>query len=210
MIDPIVAKVQVTREQASEFRDRVNILSPDATARTTSIFWSELLVFSQLFKFIPEQILSAIDDLETGGKRARTKPPTPFVREPLRGMWHKHYTDAWFMPKIFQDALGGKRLPKFGKILEEELSGDGDRDEKILRIRERFEQAYLQKSQAGRLTGEWIVYLPYREKNYYLCLGNHKDITSIYHKIHACQYEPGFKDVLKWWEEVRGATIAPL
>jgi hypothetical protein len=26
------------------------------------------------------------------------------------------------MPKIFQDALGGKRLPKFGKILEGELA----------------------------------------------------------------------------------------
>lgn len=75
MIDPITAKVQVTREQASEFRDRVNNLSPDATARTTSIFWSELLVFSELFKFIPEQILSAIDDLETGGERASALSP---------------------------------------------------------------------------------------------------------------------------------------
>jgi hypothetical protein len=61
-------------------------------------------------------------DFETGGKRARPKLPTPFARESLRGMWHQHYTDARFMPKIFQGALGGKRLPKFGKILEEELA----------------------------------------------------------------------------------------
>jgi len=83
--------------------DRVNILSPGATARTTSIFWSELLVISTTFKFIPEQILSAINDLETGGSSAGTKPPTEFKNDDaLRGLWHKHYTDARFVPKNVQ------------------------------------------------------------------------------------------------------------
>jgi hypothetical protein len=203
--------VQVTREQAFAFRDQVNILSPEATVRTTSIFWSELLVICTEFKFIPEQILSAINDLETGGRTAGTKPPTPLDKdESLRGLCHKHYTDARFVPQNFQNALGGQKLPKLRKILEEELTADGDRKEQIGRVRERFDEAFFQRSKAGRLTGEWIIYLPHRKKNYYLCLGNHNDIPSIYHKVHACQYEPGFEDVLKWWEEVRGAPISPL
>jgi hypothetical protein len=206
-----MAKVQVRREQASQFRDRVNILSPEATARTTSIFRSELSVICTKFKFIPEQILSAINDLETGGRSAGTKPPAPFTDdEALRGLWHKHYTDARFVPQNFQNALGGRKPAMLQKILEEELTADGDRKEQAGRVRQRLDEAFIKKSKAGRLTGEWIVYLRYRKKNYYLCLGNHDDIPSIYHKVHKCQYEPGFKDVLKWWEEVRGAPIAPL
>lgn len=127
-------------------------------------------------------------------------------------MWHKHYTDARFVPQNFQNALGGRKLPQLQKILDEELGSDGKpiRKEQIGRVRERFDEAFMRRSRAGRLTGEWIVYLPYRGKNYYLCLGNHNDIPSIYHKVHACQYEAGFKNVLKWWGEVRGAPIAPL
>jgi len=51
-----------------------------------------------------------------------------------------------FMPKIIQNGLGGPKLPNFRKILEEELKGDGDRDEKVLRIRDRFLEPYLKKS----------------------------------------------------------------
>jgi hypothetical protein len=134
--------VQLTREEALEFRDRFNILTPEITERITCIFWAELLLLSRN-GFIPEQILEAIDDLESRGKKARTKPPTPFEYEPLRGLWHKHYTDARFMPKIIQNELGGSKLPKLRKILEEELKADGDRDEKISyekinKIRDRF------------------------------------------------------------------------
>ena len=109
--------------------------------------------------------------------------PTPFEDEPLRGLWHKHYTDARFMPKIIQNGLGGPKLPNLRKILEEELKADWDRDEKIMRIRDRFLAPYLKKSKTGQLTGEWIVYLPYRGKNYYLCVGTHNDIQSIYNKV---------------------------
>ncbi len=123
--------VQLTREEALEFRDRFNILSPEVTERITRIFWADLLLLSGN-GVIPEQILEAIDDLESSGKKAKTKPPTPFKDEPLSGLWHKHYTDARFMPKIIQNGLGGPKLPNFRKILEEELKADGDRDEKIV------------------------------------------------------------------------------
>ncbi len=49
-----------------------------------------------------------------------------------------------FMPKIIQNGLGGPKLPNFRKILEEDLKGD--RDEKVLRIRDRFLEPYLKKS----------------------------------------------------------------
>jgi hypothetical protein len=196
-------KVQVTRQEALEFRDRFNMLPPQVTERITCIFWAELLLLSRM-GFIPEQILEVIHDLESNARKARTKPQTPFEDEPLRGLWHKHYTGARFMPKIIQNGLGGPKLRNFQKILEEELKTDGDRDEKIERIRDRSLEPYVKKSKTGQLTGEWIVYLPYRGNNYYLCLGTHNDIQSIYNKVTlACPVEPGFEQILKWWEEVR-------
>jgi hypothetical protein len=62
----IAAKVTVTKEQAFAFRDQVNILSAEATQRTTSIFWSEFLVRVKGLKFNSAMILSAINDLESG------------------------------------------------------------------------------------------------------------------------------------------------
>jgi hypothetical protein len=82
----IAAKVTVTKEQAFAFRDQVNTLSPEATDRTTWIFWSELLLRVKGLKFSPAMILSAINDLESGTCHAGTKPATPFKREPLKSL----------------------------------------------------------------------------------------------------------------------------
>jgi hypothetical protein len=117
------------------------------------------------------------------------------------------------MPKILSDGNGGEQLPRLKTILQEEstaLNAGEDRNETISRIRDRFMQPLADKLQTGKLTGEWIVYLRYQGKNYYLCFGDHTDQPSVYHRIHACQHEPGFKEILKWWEEVRGKPISSL
>ena len=85
----MLQKAQVIKREALEFRDRFNISPLEVTKRITSVFLAELLLMLR-FGFMPEQILGAIDDLESSDNIARTKPPKPFTREPVRGLWHKH------------------------------------------------------------------------------------------------------------------------
>jgi hypothetical protein len=44
-------------------------------------------------------IIDAIKTLEGIGTPTNAKPPTPFERPPLRGLWHMHYLSALFLPQ---------------------------------------------------------------------------------------------------------------
>jgi hypothetical protein len=56
--------------------------------------------------------------------------------------------------------------------------------------------AYWKKSQAGTLTGEFIVYAAYEGINYYLTLGKHGEYGHIAERIRACAAEFPFLDTL--------------
>ena len=44
-------------------------------------------------------VIDEIQALEGGPRPSMTKPPTPFTRGALKGLWHKHFFDARFMMK---------------------------------------------------------------------------------------------------------------
>jgi hypothetical protein len=48
---------------------------------------------------------------------------------------------------------------------------------------------YRERSQAHRLTGEWIVYARRDDVNTYLTLGTHGDDTAIHERVLACASE---------------------
>jgi hypothetical protein len=52
------------------------------------------------------------------------------------------------------------------------------------------------QSQAGTLTGEFIVYAAYEGINYYLTLGKHGEYGHIAERIRACAAEFPFLDTL--------------
>jgi hypothetical protein len=59
---------------------------------------------------------------------------------------------------------------------------------------------YEKRSRENQLTGEWIVYLPLENKNYYLTLGVHGRDQEVYNNVYTCFLE--FPEVQKYLEKM--------
>ena len=63
-------------------------------------------------------------------------------------------------------------------MVTEIVGTDGSpfRLEKIVELKNRIiHESFEKRAAAKELTGEWIIYLQYEAKNYYLCCGAHND-----------------------------------
>lgn len=117
-----------------------------------------------------------------------TKPPSRFARPPLEGLWHKHYHQAPFIPT---NVVNHWRANSFVDHLKKATSKIPVPDDKLtgFMLHEFVISGYRDRSQARRLTGEWIIYARRDERNTYLTLGTHGDDHAIYEKVQACAKE---------------------
>lgn len=128
-----------------------------------------------------------------GARLSLTKSPTMFARPPLAGLWHKHYHQATFLP---QNILNHWRANDFATHAEKTVNEAAVPQDKLMGalIHEFVLGGYRQRSQARRLTGEWIVYARRDDVNTYLTLGTHGDDTAILERVLACASEfPGLE-----------------
>jgi hypothetical protein len=123
-----------------------------------------------------------------GARPSLTKPPTMFVRPPLAGLWHKHYHQASFLP---QNVLNHWRANDFGAHAEKIVDQSAVPQDKLMGalIHEFVLGGYRERSQAHRLTGEWIVYARQGDVNTYLTIGTHGDDAAIHERALACASE---------------------
>ena len=121
-----------------------------------------------------------------------TKPPSLFTRPPLRGMRHKHYHQAAFIPTNDDNHW---RANSFADPVEEAATNMSVPDDKLIgfMLHEFVTSGYHDRSQARRLTGEWIVYARQDERHTYLTLGTPGDDGAIYERVRACAN--GFPDL---------------
>jgi hypothetical protein len=142
------------------------------------------------------QIFDAIGALE-GAKTARpsrTKPASEFTRRWLKGLWHKHYTQARFLAKNLEQHWKPDRLHR---LVIESFGGREFFDEQAAReLSHSFVHGgYLDRSNDGRLTGEWIVFAKQDDVAYYLTMGAHTEgDDAIWRRCKACAAEfPGLR-----------------
>ena len=112
-------------------------------------------------------IYDEIEKLEGSDSRpSMTKPAAPFTRsEPLKGLWHKHHSQARFIPTnlrlemerpgVVQEALA----PFIGRYVDE-VAGEIAHAMVI--------GAYERRARDHRMTGEWIIFEREQSGNYYL------------------------------------------
>jgi hypothetical protein len=119
-------------------------------------------------------ILSEIRCLEgLSERRSSTKPAARFTGRLLNGLWHKHHSQAEFLPANMQNEMHRDSTvhrvlePHMGEILTEELWRRLTHTLVIENIERR--------SCEGRLTGEWIVFAKQGSVNHYLTLASHTD-----------------------------------
>lgn len=158
-------------------------------ARFSDLFMLRLYLGFHLPEYLDcYAVVREVEYLEGLRRSSATKPAAPFEREPLRGLWHKHYWSAQFMARNIRnewqrpDGDGDWLLarvsevfdPHMGELLTPEITG---------RLVESVIDGAL-KSRSGRLTGEWIVFAKHEGRNYYLDVASHaQDDGAIYSQI---------------------------
>ena len=104
---------------------------------------------------------------------SRTKAAAPFTRRHLAGYWHKHHTQAGFMPQnlrlemIKDDTVERVWKPHAGEVITQEHI---DKLVHALVIGN-----YERRAGEGRLTGEWVVYALRDGANHYVTLASHDE-----------------------------------
>ncbi len=136
-------------------------------------------------------ILNEIGGLEGAPQSypTRTKKHARLTGKLLGGLWHKHYSQARYIPQNVQNHWGNRgRLFAFIKSVMNDDSIPYEK--KGMRIAHGFViDAYKQRGDAKQMTGEWIVFAKHKGINYYLTLGKHGDDEAICQRVQTCLTE---------------------
>lgn len=123
-------------------------------------------------------ILDEIDALEGLRPGSRSKPASQFQHPPLHPLWHKHFVaPRHFVPNLgarWSTDRGGNR--DLDRMIHEVAVDHGDDVELWPGVlADRFVDGFGERSQAGKLTGDWIVFAVHQGARYYLDVAQHEE-----------------------------------
>lgn len=132
-------------------------------------------------------VLIELFHLENAVLETQTKKQTKFKRAPLDGLWHKHWTQAEFIPKnisleiekIFRTP--GIALGEYERFNENKQSRDCFHPDDGGAIAKFFIEYLISRrrgqrdDQTVRMTGQWIVYEQTEAGNFYWTLAIHSE-----------------------------------
>lgn len=137
-------------------------------------------------------ILDEIGRLEgTVTRPSLTKSAGPFTGDVLRGLWHKHHHQTYFLAKNLilemqrPDTIRNVIAPYLGRCVHE-VAGEIAYATTIGAYQQRAQlSCNKQREQYSRITGQWIVFEKVNGANYYLTLGCHGEDKKIKAKVDA-------------------------
>jgi hypothetical protein len=106
--------IKITSRELLAFRD-MYVATPELAARMSELIWLDIYILDAASGVSSHCILSAIRDLEQGEPPFGVKPATQFKNMPLKGLWHKHFLSAQFLPQNILLGLGKTGLEKLVK-----------------------------------------------------------------------------------------------
>jgi hypothetical protein len=149
-------------------------------------------------RFNPFSVLDEIDYLEGITKASRTKSEAQFKKSPLFPFWHKHFFSAqhliknvgirWNMPN------GGNR--DLDKMINDVVAKYGENPTAWpgYLAHQLVVGGFTDRAERG-LTGDWLIYAKYENRNYYLDLATHEEgvadqANTLFKKLkNGCQSE---------------------
>lgn len=183
-------------EEAEQIRDSHFLFNlPDAVFSSLFPYQLRELRNGQILDTL--HISDEIKRIEGAGRKTSTKSATQFRRPPLKGLWHQHFFNARFMLKNIGNhwKLDSGGSPELLEMFAEEMAAEESgvvTPELFKRMGHRFiDEAFRDRSTAGRLTGEWIIFAKHEGKRFYLTVALHgEDDASIHERIMKwCQPE---------------------
>ncbi|MBF7685951.1 hypothetical protein I2F17_08995 [Acinetobacter sp. B10A] len=152
------------------------------------------------------EIVGEIGFLESSNNLgSSTKPPSQFKKNPLQGLWHKHYepSNIGSMALNIQNQISKNKDfdAEIFEIINNEALSVNDKIQKMAYFS--ATQQYLDRKNTHSITGEWIIYHKHNNENYYLDIAKHSDgdeVLASYIK-HAVQEFPSFKNDLPIFQE---------
>lgn len=145
------------------------------------------VVLAQLMQIEHHRIFSVFsvtDEIQAmeGRRVARgTRPEEPFRGAILKGLQKKHFADARFLAEnmaahfAFKKGGNARLEAVVAQAFEENTSGYVD--EQFCRTMAHLSTVAVmeERSRAGRLTGEWIIFHRHQGQNFYLTLASHQE-----------------------------------
>lgn len=145
-----------------------------ATDRYSWLFAMQLLLHPQMGGVDSSMVIAELKALEGGIQTVGTKPATEFTKKPLKGLWHKHFFSAHFLPQNLRNHLAGDKLKALVEKVLDPKKNPVVTDKIINKLSHELVAGTFEKRRAtDKLTGEWIIFAKYNSQNYYLCLSTH-------------------------------------
>ncbi len=175
-----------------------------AAGRCSILLALQLFAAFEARRLDPSRVVREIEYLE-GSRASHTKPATPFTGPHLRGLWHKHFMPNGIptIARNLRNAIYEYGLPWLEDQVREAQASGEERylsDEMIRRAVDDAVHGNLERrSNASKLTGEWIVFVPHEGVNHYLAIARHTDGDEGLRKqiLNVCCHEfPFLQEVL--------------
>lgn len=164
---------QFTEVELGGYAERVG-LAAVAPGRWSWLFAMQLLLHERQNGVDPSLVVAELQALEGQIRTVATKPATQFSHLPLKGLWHKHFFSAHFVPHnlVMQHSRG--RLEKLvERVLDPEKHSVVTPELLDQLTYEIVHGALEQREADNSLTGEWIVFAKHEGQNYYLSIALH-------------------------------------
>ncbi|ABE39505.1 conserved hypothetical protein [Rhodopseudomonas palustris BisB5] len=200
--------ISISRDRLARFR-KLYVPDRDLSARMSEQFLFDMYVLGVAYGISPFEILQSVRHLEAGEPPGGIKPASMFSHPPLRGLWHKHYFSARFMPHNILMGLGGNGLERL--IVETMGSSESPVITKdiISELARRVANEPLEmRHQQGKITGEWIIFARHSGVHYYLCLSTHDTGDQIIHDQIMKNCLKDFPKLRSWMDE-QASSAAP-
>lgn len=168
----------ISEEEVSIFLDtHIGCYQIDTT-RISKFLLIQLAAFDKHGIYNVFSITDVIRELEGIG-RGYKKKVDQFKHSPLKGFWKAHFTDARFIYKniINNWGLENENNDKFNNlcnhVIEEEEKSPSTGGWQGRLAHAFVIGGYEERARKNKLTGEWIIFSKYNNKNYYLCISAH-------------------------------------
>jgi hypothetical protein len=170
---------EITKKDLLCFKEKNLGMYRVDTSRLSTLFLCQLADLQKRRAFNTFSITDVVQGLEGVGLGHCSKKAELFKHLPLKGFWKAHFSDARFLSKNIVNhwGLDYENSPKFLALCEKVV-----RDESIDpspygwqgRLANHLViTAYEERANRKQLTGEWLIFGKWKEKNYYLAATRH-------------------------------------